>query len=142
MNCRRSFALALVCVSAIHAHAQEPGANSEFWIADQNGCLAANPAPSGNERVEWSGECVDGYIEGEGVLIWYEGARVIARDSGTFVRGALSGMGKIESAEGWSYEGDFPGNGIMRLPDGSEVPAQTLRENNGWHIEQVVERGL
>jgi hypothetical protein len=116
--------------------------NADFGIPDQKGCLAANPAPAPNERVEWSGDCVGGYIEGEGVLTWYEGDRVIGRDRGSFARGALSGTGRIESADGWSYEGAFPGSGIMRLPDGSEVPAQTLRENNGWHIEQVTERGL
>ena len=115
---------------------------SEFWIADEHGCLAANPAPSDNERIEWSGACRDGFIHGEGVLTWYVDERMVGRDEGNFVRGALSGHGRIESADGWSYEGEFPGYGIMRLEDGTEVPAQTLRTNNGWHIEQVIERGL
>jgi hypothetical protein len=138
----RNTNLILAALMALAPCAARAAEISEHWIPDQNGCLAANPAPAPNERVEWSGDCVGGYIEGEGILTWYEGERLIARDSGNFSRGALSGSGRIESAEGWSYEGAFPGNGIMRLPDGSEVPAQTLRENNGWHIEQVIERGL
>jgi len=135
-NCLSGLVLCAALIST--SHAQE----SEHWIADANGCLAANPAPSGDERIEWSGACADGYIAGEGTLTWYEGTRAVARDSGNFERGALSGHGRIESFDGWSYEGEFPGRGVMRLQNGAEVPAQTKRENNGWHIEQVAERGL
>lgn len=140
MKQMRSLVLAMVAFFAAghFAIAQD----SDFWIADQNGCLAANPSPSGDERIEWSGTCVDGYIAGDGVLTWYRGDVITGRDSGHFEAGSLSGQGRIESFEGWSYEGAFPGSGIMHLPDGRDVPAQSLRENNGWHIEQVTERGL
>ena len=129
---------------ATNATAEEaPSAESPFWIADEvTGCLAANPSPAANESITWSGDCVNGLIEGEGVLTWYEGARLLGRDAGNFVAGRLSGQGKIESAEGWSYEGAFPGNGIMRFPDGREVPAQTVQRNSGWFIQQTHETGL
>jgi hypothetical protein len=136
---RPCLTIAFLCVLLpLSAHAQD----SENWIADESGCLAANPAPSPNERIEWNGDCVEGYISGEGVLTWYQGYVITGRDEGNFVRGSLSGHGRVESFEGWSYEGEFPGAGILKLEDGTEVPAQTLRQNNGWHIEQVAERGL
>ena len=80
--------------------------------------------------------------EGEGVLTWYEGERLLGRDVGNFAGGKLSGQGKIESAEGWSYEGAFPGSGMMRFSDGREVPAQAVERNTGWFIQQTHEQGL
>lgn len=146
MNCRKNY-LAVVCLCAciaFDASAQEaPSADSPYWIADEaTGCLAANPSPASNESITWSGGCVNGLIEGEGVLTWYEGERFLGRDEGHFVAGKLSGRGKIESAEGWSYEGAFPGNGTMRFPDGEEVPAQAVGRNSGWFIQQTHETGL
>ena len=139
------FSIGLLCaVMASHASAQEiPSADSPYWIADEaTGCLAANPSPVPNESITWSGACVNGLIEGEGVLTWYEGESLLGRDEGNFSAGRLSGQGKIESAEGWSYEGAFPGNGMMRFPDGREVPAQAIGRNSGWLIQQTHERGL
>lgn len=44
------------------------------WKADQNGCLSYYYCDSGNnEKREWYGACVDGKIEGHGVLKWYPG---------------------------------------------------------------------
>jgi hypothetical protein len=135
MTYARTIFLATLCSSATVFAAND----SEFWIADQNGCLAANPEPVPNEHVEWSGECVDGYIEGEGILIWYQSGVVTGRDQGRFENGRLSGHGRVESFQGWSYEGEFPGPGVLKLDNGAELPAQTLRHNTGWHIEQVRE---
>lgn len=135
----------LLCAGfVLSAQAQDaPSASSPFWIADEaTGCLAATPAPSPNERIDWSGDCVDGLIEGEGILTWFDGEVVIGRDSGNFEAGMLSGRGRIESSDGWFFEGSFPGSGIMGLTDGSEVPAQSIRQNSGWHIQQTHETDL
>jgi hypothetical protein len=146
MNCRFAYLVtAFLCAGmAPSAAAQEtPSADSPFWIADEaTGCLAANPSPVPNETIVWDGDCVNGFIEGEGVLTWHEGESFLGRDSGFFSQGKLSGQGKIETAEGWSYEGRFPGSGIMRFPDGEEVPAQAVGRNSGWQIMQVHEREL
>ena len=139
------FAIGFLCAAiAPNASAQEvPSADSPYWIEDEaTGCLAANPSPVPNESIIWSGACVNGLIEGEGILTWYEGESFLGRDEGNFAAGRLSGQGKIETAEGWSYEGGFPGNGIMRFPDGVEVPAQAIGRNSGWRIQQAHERGL
>jgi hypothetical protein len=146
MNCRYAYlVIAFLCAGmAPSATAQEtPSADSPFWIADEaTGCLAANPSPVPNETIVWDGDCVNGLIEGEGVLTWYEGESFLGRDSGNFAAGRLSGQGKIETAEGWSYEGRFPGSGIMRFPDGEEVPAQAVGRNSGWQIMRAQERSL
>jgi hypothetical protein len=142
---KKYFAIGFLCACvAFGASAQEaPLADNAYWIADEaTGCLAANPSPGANESIRWSGACVNGLIEGEGVLTWYEGERLLGRDEGNFVAGKLSGRGKIESAEGWSYEGAFPGNGVMRFPDGEEFPAQAVGRNTGWFIQQTHETGL
>lgn len=146
MISRRNYlAVGFLCAGiAFNATAQDaPTADNAYWIADEaTGCLAANPSPVPNESITWNGACVNGLIEGEGVLTWYEGERLLGRDEGNFVAGRLSGRGKIESAEGWSYEGAFPGNGVMRLPDGEEIPAQAVGSNSGWIIQQTHETGL
>ena len=141
-NC---LAVGFLCAGiSFNSTAEEaPSADSPYWIADEaTGCLAANPAPVPNESITWSGACVNGFIEGDGILTWYEDERFLGRDEGNFVAGKLSGRGKIESADGWSYEGAFPGNGIMRFPNGEEVPAQAVGRNSGWFIQQTHEAGL
>ncbi len=144
MTCHRNYlAIGFLCgVIAPGAAAQElPSADDPYWIEDEaTGCLAANPSPVPNESITWSGACVNGLIEGHGVLTWYEGERFLGRDEGNFAAGKLSGQGKIETADGWSYEGSFPGNGIMRFPDGVEVPAQAVGRNSGWRILHTRER--
>jgi hypothetical protein len=134
----------LLAPFTLSSTAQElPSADDPYWIEDQaSGCLAANPSPVPNETINWDGACVNGLIEGDGVLTWHEGGDFLGRDSGNFAAGRLSGEGKIETAEGWSYEGRFPGSGIMRFPDGEEVPAQAVGRNSGWRILQTHERGL
>jgi hypothetical protein len=112
-----------------------------YWIADQTGCLAANPAPQENEHVEWTGGCENGKLSGDGVLTWYQNGEVIGRDEGTFAEGSLTGHGTITMGDGATYVGGFPGSGTFTLPSGLALPAQTVRENTGWRIEQVRETG-
>jgi hypothetical protein len=139
-----------ICISIVLAGmasaaiAQEtPSADDPYWIADAaTGCLAANPSPLPNETIVWSGDCVNGLIEGEGVLTWYQGDSFLGRDTGNFAGGMLSGRGRIEGADGWYYEGAFPGSGVMGLADGGEVPAQAIRQNSGWQIVQTHEQAL
>ncbi len=146
MICRNSLMIAAILCAGIasNAYAQDAlSAEDPYWIADKaTGCLAANPSPVPNETIVWSGACVNGLIEGEGVLTWYEVDEFLGRDSGNFSEGRLLGQGKIETAEGWSYEGRFPGSGIMRFPNGEEVPAQAVGRNSGWRIMQTREMGL
>jgi hypothetical protein len=108
------------------------------WIKDEkSGCWAANPDPAPLESIVWTGQCVDGLASGPGTLSWYADGKLTGRDEGNFVRGELSGHGKITFADGASFEGEFPGRGVITLPDGSRADAVSVKESAGWSIEAV-----
>jgi hypothetical protein len=101
----------------------------ETFIPDQKGCKVANPSPKPNESVQWSGECVDGYAEGKGLLQWYVDGTVSTRYEGTLQHGLLSGEGKLVMPNGASYEGHWlagkqEGQGVQVMPDGSRYEGQ------------------
>ena len=109
------------------------------WIEDKIvHCWAGNPHPQDGEQIYWSGACENGLATGEGTLTWLQNGQVTGRDIGTFKGGILSGHGKITAVDGTSYEGDFPGSGVLTLPDGRKVPARSVREPSGWTIEEPV----
>lgn len=139
----RAVALCLLSTGAAWAQAQDGApdlsGNDPHWIEDRVAqCWAANPHPQGNESITWSGACESGLISGPGTLTWMQDGRVSGRDEGTFKDGRLTGKGKIMSIDGTTYEGDFPGMGVLTLPDGRKVRAQTVREFSGWTIEAPV----
>jgi hypothetical protein len=112
--------------------------NDPHWIEDKVAhCWVGNPDPQLGESVSWSGACMAGLATGPGVVTWYRNGRVEGRDSGTYKGGILTGQGKISSSNGTSFEGDFPGKGILTLSDGLKLPAQSIRENGGYSIEQI-----
>lgn len=132
---------ALICavIAANSANAQpDLTGHDPHWIKDDaRGCWAANPDPEPLESITWSGQCVDMLVSGTGTLSWYLDGRLIGRDEGNFVRGELSGHGKITFANGADYEGDFPGRGVITLPNGDKVDAVSVKEPAGWSIEQA-----
>jgi len=107
------------------------------WIKDvAKNCWAANPDPEAGESVTWTGGCSGGLLSGEGTLSWYLNGRLLGRDEGTFRNGELTGHGRITQTGGTSFEGEFPGTGILTLPDGRKIPAESIKETAGWSIEQ------
>ena len=138
---RISLTLALVCAASTAgtSFAQpDLSGRDAHWIRDQaSGCWAANPDPEPLETISWAGQCVDMLVSGTGVLSWYLDGRLAGRDEGNFVRGELSGHGKITFDNGTSFEGDFPGRGVISLPDGGHVDAVSVKESAGWSIEQA-----
>ena len=113
--------------------------NSPFWIQDRESqCWAANPHPQENESIAWSGMCEGGLVSGTGTLTWIRAGRITGRDQGTFKEGRLAGRGKITSVDGTAYEGNFPGDGVLTLPDGRKVPARSVRDASGWSIEEPI----
>ena len=59
----------------------------------------------------------------------------MGRDEGNFTRGELSGHGRISFADGAVFEGEFPGRGLLTLPNGDHVNAVSVKEMAGWSIE-------
>jgi hypothetical protein len=112
--------------------------NDAHWIEDKTShCWAANPDPAPNETISWTGGCENMLLSGEGTLTWYENGRVMGRDEGVFRNGELTGHGKISFADGASFEGEFPGEGVLTAPDGRKVRAQSVKEAAGWSVEQI-----
>jgi hypothetical protein len=126
---------------AASASAQSPvpdlSGKDSHWIkdADKN-CWAANPTPEPGESVAWTGACEDGLVTGEGTLTWSLKGKVVGRDTGTFKGGELSGYGRITQTGGPSFEGEFPGKGVLTFPNGKKAAAQSVKEEFGWSIEQ------
>jgi hypothetical protein len=113
--------------------------NDPHWIQDRvSQCWAANPHPQENESIVWSGACESGLVSGPGTLTWIRSGRITGRDEGTFKDGRLTGRGTITSVDGTAYEGNFPGNGVLTLPDGRKVPARSVRDSSGWTIEEPI----
>jgi len=53
--------------AAVSAEAQESTAR---FSTTQTGCKVWNPQPASNETVYWSGDCVNGYGEGKGIIVY------------------------------------------------------------------------
>lgn len=108
------------------------------WIKDTvKNCWAADPDPQAGESVTWTGTCAGGLVNGEGTLTWYLNGRLFGRDEGTFKNGELFGHGRVTRAGGASFEGEFPGKGVITLPGGQKVDAVSIKEAVGWSIEQA-----
>ena len=131
------FALFLASGAWAQSPAPDLSGSDTHWIkdADKN-CWAANPDPEPGESVAWTGECENGLVTGEGTLTWSIKGKVIGRDQGTFKGGELSGHGRITQTGGPSFEGEFPGKGVLTFPNGKKVSAQSVKEAFGWSIEQ------
>jgi hypothetical protein len=137
----RAIFAGLVVFPAAAAYAQgavpDLSGRDPHWIKDSaSNCWAANPDPEPRETIAWKGACEAGLISGEGTLSWYIDGRLVGRDEGNFVRGELSGHGRI-STSGGTFEGEFPGQGVLTLSDGRKIDAVSVKETAGWSIEQA-----
>jgi hypothetical protein len=131
------FALLFAAGASAQSPAPDLSGNDSRWIKDaEKDCWAANPNPEPGESVAWTGACENGLVTGEGTLTWSIKGKVVGRDSGTFKNGELSGYGRITQVGGPSFEGEFPGKGVLTFPNGKKAAAQSVKEVFGWSIEQ------
>jgi hypothetical protein len=106
------------------AEAVRIAAQPKEWQPDSKGCKVWNPNPQPNETITWSGGCVNGLAEGEGILVWFKDGKQVSEDKGTFRAGKLEGPG-VSTFPGQSrYEGDFvgfrrQGRGTMSFGNGN-----------------------
>lgn len=105
------FIVTLLCAVTLagSALAQQQGAAAPEpkWLKDSRGCKFLNPTPKPKESITWSGDCVDGYVSGEGVLQFLASGKPGARYEGTLQRGHLTGRGKLTTPDGVFYDGDW-----------------------------------
>jgi hypothetical protein len=119
---RALFGLALVLTSP-YASPQDG------WIADKSGCKIANPNPKSGETVTWSAGCTNGFGQGQGVVQWYEDGKPGVTYTGSLVRGAASGQGKLTMPDGTTYEGGWlngkqDGSGKYSAPGGARYEGE------------------
>jgi hypothetical protein len=130
----------LLAVSGANAQLLKPDFKSpeKYWIEDtEKHCWFADPAPTPNEKVAWSGPACNGALAtGQGELVWTRDGKTVERDSGNYENGMLAGQGSLEFEDGAKYVGLFPGDGVLTLPDGRRFAAISVKEIAGWSIEQ------
>jgi hypothetical protein len=122
-----SFLVIVLLAAALPAASQQ---RPSGWIADpRSGCRAWDPIPEPDEAIQWEGPCVDGYLDGAGVLRWYSRGKLIETDEGQFRRGKVHGHAILHLQGGASFEGEFReqipnGFGTMRTKDGQVYSGQ------------------
>jgi hypothetical protein len=84
------------------------------WITATNQpCKIWNPAPQPNEAVTWSGECMDGYASGRGLLRWTVDGKLDATYEGQYANGKRNGHGVLKTADGRSVEGEWVNDQLL-----------------------------
>lgn len=104
------------------------------------GCKMWNPRPEAGDGFAWSGDCKDGYAEGNGVVEYFSADRPVGKYEGTMVKGKRSGKGVATWDNGNRYEGDWlddqmHGKGLMKAPNGASYEGD-------WRYDNMHGRGV
>lgn len=93
-----------VLVVMIFAQSKSHATGNDQWIATTSGCMvSASNLIAKTVKVSWTGNCSDGYADGNGVLTWSNGNRY----EGELYVGTIRGNGTFYWANGDWYEGEF-----------------------------------
>jgi hypothetical protein len=119
----------LATAALLGGRAQAAPEEDTGWIADKRGCKVANPFPRPGESITWSGECKNGFAQGQGVLQWYLNGQEDDRYEGTLDMGWAEGHGVLSRGDGGKYDGEWKqsmqhGKGRYEAPDGSWYEGQ------------------
>lgn len=121
---------ALMAAAALAGSAAQAAPEEDStWIADKRGCKVANPFPRPGESITWSGECKNGFAQGQGLLQWYLNGQPDDRYEGNLEMGWAVGHGVLARTDGGKYDGEWKesmqhGNGRFEAPDGSWYEGQ------------------
>ena len=80
------------------------------WLKDTNGCEFWTPYPQLGKAYTWTGECVDGKVQGSGVFTYRwvsEGQELQVTIEGEMSNGYLQGFAKITESSGYRFSGEF-----------------------------------
>ena len=97
----------------------------EGWITDKKKkCQFYTKANSSKRTIKWEGKCVDGFVNGKGVLTIFENDTLKYVIDGNFLNGYTEGQGTCTFKDGNTYvgewkKGDFNGQGTSSFKDGS-----------------------
>ncbi len=105
-------------LGSLTAHAQT-GGTGDFVADIRSGCKVWDPHPQPGESVSWSGDCVSGFAQGDGTVVWSRFGSPFEKDEGRWDQGRQSGRGSQDWGsgryEGELSEGEPSGNGVMML---------------------------
>jgi hypothetical protein len=117
----------LAMLFSVFTSAHGSSSVDDHWVRDEHGCQAfnPNPHPKPGESIKWSGVCKNSYLEGPGLLEWFDKNGVAdGWRKGSFVRGYLQGAGELQTPKGTHYQGQFRdglqnGHGTLVFVDGT-----------------------
>lgn len=74
-----------------------PAMAEDYWIktSSQNCEIWSDRAISEDDRITWTGDCVDGKTNGSGLLIWTQNGKIHARYQGKMAGGKMQGKGVL-----------------------------------------------
>lgn len=104
------------------------------WFADpDSGCRAAvTGTPPRNLGMTWKGNCVDGKIDGRGILEWSLDGQRLSRWEGSFKAGSAEGLliddGPSRRSEAWYREGRQSGRCVIDYKNGRRYDGQCVDE--------------
>jgi len=109
-------------------------AMAQMLIGDDRGCKVLNSNPQPNESITWSGNCRDGYTDGQGVLQWFKDGKAGSRYEGNMVKGRYDGKGNNTYANGNRYDGNWvagtrSGNGTLTWANGDRYEGNWANGN-------------
>ena len=130
--------IALASTSAVAASYPTAEPAQTIVATGRPDCLVVTDAPAGR-TVNWSGPCVDGYANGEGVLQWYKKGEPALRYEGGVRRGMNHGLGYLKWPDNSQLEATFvndemQGFGIMVYTNGDRYDGNfknSKREGHG-----------
>ena len=106
--------------------------NYEQWIEDlRNGCKVFNKQPQPNETITYDGQCLNGYADGKGVVIWYKDQLFNEKGDAHWTHGKLDGKGSYEWASGNKFVGEWVngnrhGKGVFTWANGNKYVGDFL----------------
>ncbi len=100
------------------AHGQTTS-TGDFVADPRNNCKVWDPHPIAGETVTWSGDCINGFAQGDGTVLWSRYGKPFEKDEGHWDQGRQSGRGTQDwrsgRYEGELSEGEPSGHGVMML---------------------------
>jgi hypothetical protein len=125
---RELWCVAALCLCIASPAPAAGGTDRGHWTTTTAGCLVWNPLPQTDERIEWSGPCVQGVASGSGTQtdrFRDAGGWQVERYVGEMRDGRRDGTGTQYYENGDRFEGQFRAN--LRVGHGTYVHADGSR---------------
>ena len=77
------------------------------FVKSTQGCMVSVEKLNAETEIMWSGGCKDGFADGRGKLVWFDGDKFIAAYAGDMEKGKWEGNGSVTFSSGDKYVGWF-----------------------------------